>query len=344
MSMISRALGLVFLAGNMALNAQKVDLDPYNFKFQYRNLPATPLDTSFKTFSVHTDISENTENAMTTDAIDSKVNLQGFSRVDRRGDVSISITIEDLFIDKYDIIENSSETKNKDGSVTKNYSYYVAVTYSIKGNAVFRDKTGGELKKGMSLFSSSYNWNSSTYKTRSEASTYYSNNKRAIMNNLMRERINEAIDGINTHVNHYFGYPVTDVNMYLWLVDNGKHPEKEPMSARWKALKPAIEGITANELSDDTKSKINEMIKYFDGLKTTYNKDEKGDKKIRYAAYYNNAVLYMMLDMPDKAVIEANGLVTNDYDAKDGKHLNEQAEALIALFNANHLNSRHFRK
>ncbi|MBS3915981.1 MAG: hypothetical protein KG003_15900 [Bacteroidetes bacterium] len=335
---------LAMFAGSLTLNAQKVDLDPYNFKFQYRNLPSTPLDTTYKTYSVKTDVSADIENAMTADAVSSKIILEGFSRVDRKGDVSISISVEDLIIEKYDIIENSTETKNKDGSVTKNYSYYVAVTYSIRGRADFYGRDGSELKKGMSLFSSSYNWNSSSYKTRSEASSYYYNNKRAIMNNLIRERINEAIGSINGHVNLYFGYPVTDINNYLWLIDNKKHPEYEAMNARWKALKLVLEGITANELSEDAKSKINEMIKYFDGLKTTYNKDEKADKKIRYACYYNNAQLYMILDMPDKAGIEGNGLITNDYDAKDGKRINEAAEALTALFTANHWNSRHFKK
>jgi hypothetical protein len=340
---------LLFIATSVvaacSVQAQKVDLDRFNFTFEYRNLPSTPLDSTYKTFSVSVDASENVENSMGAGAISSRVNLQGFSRVDRKGDVVIAVQIEDLMIDKDQIIENVSENKNKDGSVTKTYSYYVSVDYSMRGTADFRDKNGAELKKGISLFTSrSYNWASSTYKTRSEASSYFYNNKRAIINNLVRERIGEAINELNAHVNRFYGYPITNVSMHLWLNDSKKHPEYEPMNTRWLALKPALQGVTANQISEDTRSKILEMIKYFDGIKTTYNKDEKSDKKLRYAAYYNNSVLYMLLDMPEKAGEEGNGLIANDYDAKDGKYLNESAEALIALFAANHANTRHFSK
>ncbi len=78
--------------------------------------------------------------------------------------------------------------------------------------------------------------------------------------------------------------------------------------------------------------------------KTRYTEDEKSHKKLRYAAWYNNAVLYMMLDMPEKAAEEARGLIANDYDAKDGEKLVEQAEALKALLALNKTNTRHFRK
>lgn len=327
----------------LSSKAQKVDLDPFNFTFEFRNLPHIPLDSTFKNYSVLVDVSGNVQRSMTADVIEARIVLQGYERRSSQGDLRIDMSINDLLIDKNQVIESSTETKNKDGSVTKNYSYYVSVDYSIGGSASFRDKNGAELAQSMSLFSSrTFNWASSSYKSRSEAQNYFNNNKTAIINKLVRERLDEAIAAVNAKLNYNFGFPITQINSYLWLSDSKKHPETEQMNQRWMALKPVLQGITANQLTEDAKSKIQVMISYFDELKTKYVADDKADKKLRYAAYYNNAVLYLLMDMPDKAITEAQGLVANDYDKKDGEKLAKEAEELMALFNLNGIRSRHF--
>jgi hypothetical protein len=336
-------LGLCLIAG-MA-SAQKVDLDRFNFNFEYRNLPHKPLDSSYTSFSVDLEASNYITGAMGTESIKSKIDLQGFERKEMDGDVQIKLRIQDLIVDKYQVVESSSTTKNKDGSETKTYSYYVSVDYSITGSADWSDNGGAELAQGINLFSSrSYNWASATYKTRSEANNYYENNRTALINGFIRERLNEAINAANSKVNYYFGYPVSRNAENLWLSDGKKHPETEAMTLRWTALKPALEAVSANELSQETISKMTEMTKYFDDVKTRYTEDEKSHKKLRYAAWYNNAVLYLLMDMPEKAAEEARGLIANDYDAKDGEKLLEKAEALKALIALNKTNTRHFRK
>lgn len=336
-------LGLICFAGSAT--AQKVDLDRFNFTWEYRNLPHTPLDSTFKTYSVLVDVSGNVANSMSADVVGSRIVLQGFDRAESNGDLRVDLRVDDLIIDKNQVIESMTETKNKDGSVTKNYSYYVSVDYSIGGMATFADKRSAPIGKQVSLFGSrSFNWASSTYKSRSEASNYFYNNRVAIINKLVRERMDEAINTINASLNYQFGFPVTNVTRSLWLSDSKKHPETDAMSQRWTALKPLLQSVSANDLSEDTRSKIQVMISYFDDVKTRYTTDEKPDKKLRYAAFYNNALLYLLLDMPDKAVTEAQGLVANDYDPKDGESLIKEADELMALFNLNGIFTRHFSK
>lgn len=337
-------LGLT-LFFSISSSAQKLDLDRFSFTFEYRNLPHTPLATDFKNYSVLADVSGNIANSMSAEVLSSRIVLQGYERSEANGDLRINIRTDDLMIEKYQIVETSTETKNKDGSVTKNYSYYISIDYSIGGSVSFNSKAGLELAPPVGLFGSrNYNWASSSYTSRSEASNYYYNNKLAIINKLVRERMEEGISTINYHLNYNFGYPVTNVNWSVWLLDSKKHPETAPMIQRWEVLKPAIQGITANQITDDTKSKLQVMIAYFDEIKTKYNSEEKPDKKMRYAAFYNNTIFYLILDMPDKAATEAQGLITNDYDAKDGERLAKDAEALMSLFNLNHIQSRHFAK
>ncbi|MBI3232724.1 MAG: hypothetical protein HYZ42_01565, partial [Bacteroidetes bacterium] len=183
---------------------------------------------------------------------------------------------------------------------------------------------------------------SSTYKTSYEAEKYFSDNRNAIINKLAYDKLNEAIASVNSKANYEFGFPSTKEALYLWLVDNKKHPEHDAMEAKWTELKPILNGVTENNFSADDRANVMDMIKYFDELKTKYNKDEKGDKKIRYAAYYNNALLYILLDNPEKAMKEADGLIANDYDAKDGKRLKETAEVLRDLMEKNNIFKRHF--
>lgn len=323
--------------------AQKVDLDPYHFNFEYRDIPHTVFDSTLKSYEITVDLSGKMEQYMTADVISSKVILQGFDKVETDGDVDLLVSFGDFIVEGYKIIEDVSESKNKDGTVKKTYTYTISLDYSLTGSATVHDKQGGELVKSINLISSrTYNWKSNTYSSRRDAESYYYSNKSSIVSKLARERLNEAINTANAYYNRNIGFPSTTENLFLWLIDNKKHPEYSAMNARWTALKPVLEGATANTLSGDDRSKINEMIKYFDGLKTTYAKDEKGDKKIRYASYYNNALLYMLLDEPEKAVKEAQGLITNDYDTKDGVNLKEKAENLIEQFRKNNLYTRHF--
>ena len=83
------------------------------------------------------------------------------------------------------------------------------------------------------------------------------------------------------------------------------------------------------------------LIEYFDSLKVKYKDDNKPCRKMRYSAYYNLAVIYLMLDQPEKTIIEAQKLIANDYDKSDGKGLITQANRLIESFKISKLNTRH---
>jgi hypothetical protein len=45
---------------------------------------------------------------------------------------------------------------------------------------------------------------------------------------------------------------------------------------------------------------------------------------MRYSAYYN-LVIHLLLDEPEKTIVEAEKLILNDYDKADGKELINRA-------------------
>jgi hypothetical protein len=326
-----------------SVSAQKVDLDPYNFTYEYRDLPHTIIDPNLKTYRVSVDAAGAIQRAMSNEVIADRLELQGFRRSPNDADVRIMAHFDDLIINSNKVVENVYESKEKDGTVHKTYSYYLTLEYTVRGYASVTARDGHTLIKEFSAFSgNTKNWSSTTYKTRSEAESYYYNNKNSIVNNLANERINEAIVTINNSINYDMGFPVEKDPAFLWLVANKKHTEHEEMVKRWEVLKPVLLAINANGLTEDTKLKINAMIDYFNSMKTKYAGEDKGEKKIRYAAFYNNAMLYMIMDQPENAIKECDGLIANDYDPKDGTHMKERAEKLIELFQKNNIYTRHF--
>ena len=99
--------------------------------------------------------------------------------------------------------------------------------------------------------------------------------------------------------------------------------------------------MKADEPIVDLKSNMQPLIEYFDSLKTKYTEDSKPARKMRYSAYYNLAVIYLLLDEPEKTIVEAEKLILNDYDKADGKELINRANKLIEDFKIAKTTSRH---
>ena len=99
--------------------------------------------------------------------------------------------------------------------------------------------------------------------------------------------------------------------------------------------------MKADEPIVDLKSNMQPLIEYFDSLKTKYTEDSKPARKMRYSAYYNLAVIYLLLDEPEKTIVEAEKLILNDYDKADGKELINRANRLIEDFKIAKTTSRH---
>lgn len=109
------------------------------------------------------------------------------------------------------------------------------------------------------------------------------------------------------------------------------------------AVKELMKGMSANESLATLSQNLQPVMDYFQTLKTKYASDDKQDRKMRYSAYYNLAALNYLLDRPDKAIEEANGLISNDYDTSDGRKHIELAEELKKGLTKHNMDSRHMK-
>jgi hypothetical protein len=171
---------------------------------------------------------------------------------------------------------------------------------------------------------------------------YYNNNRYAIRSGLASTLATNTVTSYRNILTQRYGFSSRRDFDFMWILDSKKHPENAPMQAAFTLFKQTIEAMSEEEDLEPIKVKLQPAIAYFDSLKVRITGTEKGDKKLRYAAYYFLMKMYILLDNPDAAIKEADLLIANDYDDSDGKTYKRLAESLKASLEKNNVTSRHF--
>jgi len=322
---------------------QKVDLDKFNHTFDYRDLPRNPQNPEYKTYSVSTNVPSSVRMTYGDKGIENGVSIQGLKKVtDVKGHLIVYVSMNDLIFTASKVNERVEVQKDKDGKETgRKYYYKVDATYTWGGTGSIGDYKGTAIGS-MDLQASASTWASSEYPTYKEAADYFNNNVNSIRDGLLRTEIKSALGSLNNWLSTNYGYAERTDYEILWILDSKKHPEYAAQHENWEAFKATVATVKRDAISDETKNKFYEIIKYFDGIPSKFTTDEKADKKMRYASYYNKARIYLYLDNPEAAIKEADALIANGYDDGDGKRLKKEAEALAELFKKNNATSRHF--
>jgi hypothetical protein len=333
---------IAFMACIHFVNAQKVDLDKKVFSFKYRDLPGIVLPKEFRTYSVQVDAPGSIRNTFSDLTITNSIRIHGWKKIaDGVGHMIVRLKFEDVVFRQANVIETVDEKKDKEGKIIeRKYYYSVEAPYvwsgaysalTFKDSVILREPFGVEEK-----------WVSRAFSSSKEASEFWSNNRESIKNDLVREKVKAKLDEWGYRITSIFGFtPKMDYD-WLWIVGAKKHPEYEAQKNAMLEFQSAIQKCDENVLPDDSRGKLLEILEYFLMIPERYPTDEKTDKKMRYASYFNRAKIYLYLDAPDLALIETEKLVNNDYDIKDGRRIAEDANALSREFKRNKMTSRHF--
>jgi hypothetical protein len=126
------------------------------------------------------------------------------------------------------------------------------------------------------------------------------------------------------------------------VIDSRKHPEYAANHAAILQMSEVFFKMNANTPLTGVREQLKPVIDYFEKIKTTYTTTCKHDRKMRYASYFNLAILYFYLDEPDLMMRECLALELNDYDARDGKMLARAATRLKNQFEQTGIYTRHF--
>jgi hypothetical protein len=332
---------LIFCTG---LHAQHVDLDRDGFTYRYTRLPDLIIDSTLTTYSINVHKTVALE-YYSNESVFGMINIQGMKKVGSSGHILVNINMEDLIIESSDVKERVEIKKDKEGKETGRYYYYkVDVVYSFQAGATIYDHTGKQLTGyNLASYRDKKTYSTSEYSKSSEAINFYNNNKLEIKTQLVSGEIKNAISSLNSSLNYAFGYMAITSNEILWLLGSKKHEEFTPYVEACNLTKSVLEGITCSEIPANTMSQLQPAIDYFVKLTEKYtDAEDKGQKKLRYGAFYNLATIYSLTEQFDKATEYANKLIANDYDSKDGERIIKENTGIQESLSKHNMNTRHF--
>ncbi len=357
----------LFVSGSAM--AQKVDLDRFYFDVKYQSLPKENVPFEKRTYGVHVITGGPVTNYLSDATIYDKINLPGWKKIEGgEPTVGIDFTLQDFVyrgsIEKSETVSN----KDKDGKVLSTTTYYwIEARYTTSGfarikgpitlpkeevkkeevkpvnkflvNAVINKPAAQPANENEFSFSRDIIYNSQK-RSSNTVLTEFNNNKDAIYTQNLREFVDGSISTVLNRIRTTYGFPEIKTQDILWILD-AKNDEGKTQTEAIEAVKEIFKGMKADEPTDQLATNLQPLVEYFESLKTKYTSDDKPGRKMRYSAYFNLAKIYLYLDQPDKTIKEAEALIINDYDPKDGKRLIEEANNLKDLFAKTGFTSRH---
>ncbi len=329
----------------LGITAQKnVDLDKFNFTAQFRSLPVLPIDSTFRTYNVRVDGSKIIKGYLDDMDPEKSVLLEGWKKLPNDGHLAINVKIEDLLPQSVSVKERVESIKNKTGQVTGTRTYYwQEVVYTFAATANIYDFRGMHLRDEV-LANREYKqvYKGPEFPVRGLAEGYFVLNAATVTRDLFRNNVTRAMHNLSDRITENFGFKEVTVKDHMWIVDSRKHPEYAAHRKAFRDMNEVIFNMNASTPITNARQQLKPVMEYFESVKKRYTTTSKHDRKIRYASYYNLAVLYYYLDDPQMMMKEANGLTLNDFDANDGKNFERTALWLKKQFEVSNIYTRHF--
>jgi hypothetical protein len=328
---------------NINLFSQKVDIDKVKFSVAYTDLPVRKVNTDLQYFTVNVMNSNSVKFFISSEEISNRVHIQGYKRqLEHPEAFKINIEIGEFMIHKNEITSNTTESKSKDGTVTKKTTYQLSIIHSLGGSYSVKDATGNPMiDRSNAGRNSQQTYTSSEFDTYTAASNYARDNSVALKTNFIKDGINQIIRDVNYYTTNLYGYSKENDNDHVWILDSKKRPEYESFQQATKDLVDIFKTITLTEIPENTSEKVKPIVEYFEKIAALPN-EEKADRKLVYAANYNLATLSYWLDKPTLTKKYGEAIIANDYDKRDGEDFIKKAENLLKKFEISTIKSRHF--
>jgi hypothetical protein len=329
----------------LAIAAQKsVDLDRYRFTVQYRSLPQVKLDSTYRTYNVEVEGTRLMQSFLNDISPEKTVLLEGWRKLSTDGHITINVKLGDLLPESVSVKERAETMKNKSGQITGTKIYYSQeVVYSFEATATITDYKGMHIID-QELADRNYKqtYRSPEFTLRPLAEGYFAINSLSVTKNLYKDCVTRAMHYLSERITSNFGFGEATANDFMWIIDSRKHPEYAAHRNAFQQMNEVLFSMNANTSIEGAREQLKPVIDYFEKIKKIYSSTNKHDRKIRYASYFNLAVLYYYLDDPQAMMKEANGLELNDFDAKDAKGFVQTATWLKNLFQKTNIYTRHF--
>jgi len=336
--------GILLLLPFAVCAQRNVDLDRYNFTVQYRSLPALEVDSTYHTYNVEIESTKLMQPLLSQMDPAKVVWLDGWRKLESTGHITIHVKLDDILPESVSEKERVENITDKNGKITGTRSfYYEEVVYTFAATASIDDYKGMHIMD-VDLANRNYKqtYRSPEFPVKALAQGYFAINAISVTKNLYQNCVNRAMNYLSERITDNFGFKTVTVNDFMWIVDSKKDPEYSAHRLAFLKLGEILFAMNASTPIDEAKKQLKPVIDYFESIKKIYTSSRKHDRKIRYASYYNLAVLYYYLDDPQSMINEAMGLELNDYDAGDARGFKQSAARLKNIFEQTNIYTRHF--
>lgn len=332
------------LAISLGINAQKkVDLDRFRFSVQYRSLPKMQIDSTYRTYNVEVEGTRLMQSFLNEMSPENSVLLEGWRKLPQDGHLDIKVKLGDLVPESVSVKERIETSKNKAGQVSTKTYYRQEVVYSFEAVATITDYKGAHIMdQELAGRGNKQVYRSPEFASRILAEGYFALNSLTVTKELYQGCVTRAMHYLSERITDNFGFNAVTSNDFMWIVDSRKHPEYTAHRQAFQQISEVLFNMNANTSIDGAREQLKPVIDYFEKIKRIYSSTSKHDRKMKYASYFNLAVLYYYLDDPQAMMKEAKGLELNDYDAKDARGFVQTATWLKNLFEQNNIYTRHF--
>ncbi len=147
---------------------------------------------------------------------------------------------------------------------------------------------------------------------------------------------------VNNHLNELYGFKPMRKNARFKKLDSKDHPEYKNYNNAMQAVKVIFGKMRYNQAIDDITQDLQPVIAYFDGIATKLARSQdKNDKKLRAATYYNLAQIYYYLDQHDKVIEIGEQIIDSKHDEGDGKDFIKNANKIMDQLYFLNMKNRH---
>jgi hypothetical protein len=329
---------LTFLLLTLAVPvfSQSVDLDPKSFNLSFVNLPQQPvLERKNRTFSFAVNTGNVYDFRDAKDNLEYNVGIDGFKNVESNAYFEIRVDLWDPLVSSKEIKKIERREKDAKGVEQVYISYKAIVKVREVGSFAVVCLSDASFDKKYSLE------NSFTieglFENNLSAEKFAAETVGAVRNEYLRH----VIASMDTRLNRDYGFVIEQTTDYLWILDSKKHPEFGNNAKALSNVMTVFGTMRYNEDLSPLKPQLEPAMSYLEGVDKAYAEDERKHRKLRYAAYFNLAVIYYYLDQPNESDFWCDKLMANKYDASDGQGMKIRNASLRELLAVNQVQSRH---
>lgn len=337
-------LVLGLLLSSLITFSQKVDLDELPIVASYVHLPLNPLPTELTTYSCDftpvgfglQQIGYSVQNLRST-----YFTISGFRKLETGGHFTIKVQIDLPQVEAIKEVNKTDTSKDKSGKEVKTTTYAYSFNYYVPVRYVITDYQQNILQEGAIADGQQVRTHITNYMaSQALAQDDWKRNRDAILTERCRAHLSQTLSAFQTRLNSDFGYVVRQRQTdNLWILNSAKHPEYDAYQKNYQLIKTAFDRMTPETGLDAVALKP--ALDYLDALPARFAADEKADRKLRYSAYYNLGWIYYWMDDFDRAIQNADKLIKNDYDKRDGDVLKDAVSSTKTRMIANRLTTRH---